>query len=267
MNNITCPIIDSHAHIFPEKIAIKASVSIGEYYGINMVGNGTIKELLERGKKINVSKYIVHSSATKPDQVIAVNNFICQSVKENNKFVGLGTLHPDFDDIENEFERVISLGLKGIKLHPEFQHFSIDDEKAMKIYEVCEGKLPILMHMGDENVDSSSPDRLSKVIQKFPKLTVIAAHLGGYQMWSEAFHFLVGKNVYLDTSSSLFFLSADQAVKIMRKHGTGKILFGTDYPMWDHKEELDRFLALDLTEKEREDILWKNAAKLYDIKY
>ena len=258
-------IIDAHVHIFPEKIAKKATKSIGNYYGIPMFAKGTVEDLISNGEKINVYKYIVHSTATTVEQVETINNFIADTQAKNESLIGFGTLHPGLSDIEFEVNRIISLGLKGVKLHPDFQDFNIDDESMMPIYRAVQGKLPVLIHLGDEQKTSSSPERLSNVIKEFPNLTVIAAHLGGYQMWDDSIKYLVGKNIYLDTSSSMAFLDKEKVTDIIRSHGVKKVLFGTDYPMWSYEEELQRFYNLDLTDEERELILWKNASKLLNI--
>lgn len=260
-------IIDSHAHIFPDKIAGKAVKAIGEYYDIPMSASGTVGELLERGAEIGVDRFVIHSTATTVAQVQSINDFIASTAAANDSFIGFGTLHPCLgeDGLRTEFERIISLGLKGVKLHPEFQGFSIDDDVMMPLYAVVEGRLPVLMHMGDENKDSSHPSKLASVLDRFPRLTVIAAHLGGYQMWDEAISRLSGRNLFVDTSSALFALEPSEAARIIRAYGTSRVLFGTDYPMWDHKEELERFMKLDLTGEEQEAILWRNAAKLLGI--
>lgn len=258
-------IIDIHAHIFPDKIAGKAVESIGKYYGIPMTGAGTVAGLLDSGAKAEIDRYVIHSTATRKDQVGTINDFIAEVQNNHQSLIGFGTLHPRMEEAESEVARVISLGLKGIKLHPEFQNFDIDAAEMMPIYKVLEGKLPILMHMGDEVKTSSSPKRLAKVLEMFPGLTVIAAHLGGYQRWDESAEYLVGKNVYFDTSSTLMKLDRTTVVDIIRKHGVEKVLFGSDYPMWTHEEELERFGKLELTDEERERILWKNASRLLQI--
>lgn len=255
-------IIDIHAHIFPGKIAEKAVSSIGRYYGVEMSRKGTVEDLLESGGRINVRKYVVHSSATVVEQVRPINDFIAEMQSAHPELIGFATLHPGLGNVSAEVDRIIGLGLKGIKLHPEFQHFSIDDDDMMPIYEAVEGRLPVLMHMGDENVDSSSPARLSRVLTRFPRLVVIAAHFGGYRMWDLSCKYLIGRNVYMDTSSTLAFISTDHAADMIRKHGADKMLFGSDYPMWDHRGELERFMALDLTEEERKAILYGNAENL-----
>lgn len=258
-------IIDAHVHIFPEKVAEKATESISNFYGIPMFANGTIEELFVNSEKIGVYKYIVHSTATRVEQVESINNFISETQKKYKSFIGFGTLHPGLDDAESEVNRIIALGLKGIKLHPDFQNFNIDDECMFPVYRAIGDKLPVLMHMGDEKRTSSSPERLAKVMDLFPELTFIAAHLGGYQMWDASLKYLVGRNLYFDTSSSLAILDKEKATYIIKQHGVKKVLFGSDYPMWSHEEELERFYALDLTDEERELILWKNTAGLLSI--
>lgn len=260
MNNLK--IIDIHAHIFPEKVASKAIEGIGQFYGAPMSGNGTVEELLESGSKVGIYKYVVHSTATREGQVQSINNFIAQAQASNPSLIGFGTLHPDMQDIDSEVDRIISLGLKGIKLHPDFQGFNLDDDKVLPIYNAVQGRLPIITHMGDAQRTNSHPSRLVKILDMYPHLTVIAAHLGGYMMWNESLEYLVGRNIYFDTSSSLFKLPKETAVRIMRKHGVEKVLFGSDYPMWLHEEELERFNKLGLTEEERRLILSENACKL-----
>jgi len=256
------PIIDVHTHVFPEKVAAKAVAATGEYYGVQMYRSGTVDDLLESGSRIGVTKYIIHSSATIARQVRAINDYIFSVQASHPELIGFATLHPGLEDVQGEVDRIIGMGLRGIKLHPEFQNFAIDDEDMIPIYKAAEGRLPILFHMGDANRDSSSPVRLARIIDKFPELVVIAAHFGGYHMWDLSCRYLVGKRIYMDTSSSLAYISPEKATYMIRKHGADKMLFGSDYPMWDHKEELERFLRLQLTEDERRAVLFNNANRL-----
>lgn len=255
-------IIDIHTHIFPDKVAAKAVAATGNYYGVQMYRSGTVEDLLESGRRIGVRKYVIHSSATIARQVLAINDYVCSVKASNPELIGFATLHPGLADIGDEVDRIISMGLKGIKLHPDFQNFAIDDEDMMPIYEAVEGRLPVLFHMGDANSDASSPIRLTRILDKFPELVAIAAHFGGYRMWDLSCEHLIGKRLYMDTSSSLAYISPAKAVDMIRQHGAEKMLFGSDYPMWDHKEELERFLRLELTEEERSAILFNNAKRL-----
>ena len=160
---------------------------------------------------------------------------------------------------------MLTLGLRGIKLHPDFQKFNIDDERAFPIYEAAEGRLPILFHTGDDRYDFSSPKRLARILERFPKLVAIAAHLGGYRDWVDAAVNYGNPRVYIDTSSALMFVPPEQAVNIIRAHGISRVFFGTDSPMWSHKGEMERFNALPLTPEERRLILHENAEKFLKL--
>lgn len=259
-------IIDFHAHIYPAKIAEKASDTIGQFYNINMKYKGSPESLLESGRQIGVDRYIVHSTATAPHQVESINNYIIGEVAAHPEFIGFGTIHPAYENYENELIRIYSAGLMGIKLHPDFQKFPIDLREMDDIYEVIAGlKMPILVHAGDFRYDYSGPKRIANVLEKHPTLKVVAAHFGGYTQWEDSEKYLVGKNVWFDTSSSLWKLTPEVAMRMIHNHGVEKMLFGVDYPMWDHQEELERFNKLPLTEEEREAILYKNAVDLLGL--
>lgn len=257
-------IIDCHAHIFPDKIAEKAVSNLVNYYRMPWSGNGTLEQLLKSAEDSGIYKVVVFSTATKPEQVESINTYIAE--QRDEKLIGFGTLHPDYKAFKSEIERIISLGLRGVKLHPDFQGFPIDDEKMLPIYEELSAKkLPVLIHTGDENSDNSAPKRLSRVLDAFPSLTVIAAHLGGYMRWEEAEEYLIGRNVFLDTSSTLCRISPKRAGELIKKHGAEKVLFGTDYPARLHEEELAAFMEIPLTVQEREKILALNAIKLFNL--
>lgn len=254
-------IFNMHSHIFPEKIADKAVDAIGAFYDIPMEVGGTSERLIEDGKQIGVTRYLVCSTATTAHQVESINNFIAAECNKHPEFTGFGSLHPEYPDNPKEIERMAQLGLRGIKLHPDFQKFNIDDEAAFPIYEAAQGRFPILFHTGDDRYDFSHPRRVLNILERFPKLVVIAAHLGGYRCWDEAQIYLGHPRVYIDTSSALPFMTPERAVSIIRSHGIRRVFFGTDSPMWFHQGEWARFNALALTQEERSRILWNNAAE------
>ncbi len=264
-------IINSHAHIYPNKIAEKATNAIGEFYNINMnIKAGTPENLLIEGEKINISKYIVHSVATKPSQVRSINEFILEEMKKHEEFVGFMTLHQDLscEEIKTEINWAIENGFKGIKLHPDFQKFDIDSEKACKIYGILDSlcqTYPVLLHMGDKRYEYSRPKKLLNVAKKYKNITFIAAHLGGYSCWEEVDCLKGLNNVFFDTSSSLAFLSKERAKELIYLFGVDKIFFGDDFPMWHAKEELKRFKALNLSKEDEEKILSLNIKKLLNI--
>lgn len=261
-------IIDSHCHIYPEKIAEKAVAGTDKFYDTASVGKGTVSDLITLGSEAGIDHFIVQSVATTPAQVRSINEFIAREVeKADGLLTGLGTLHPDSEDIEGDMEHLLSLGLKGVKLHPDIQDFKIDDYRNLKIYELCERYgVPILMHTGDNRFDRSNPNRLCPILEIYTGLVIVAAHFGGYSVWEEASQKLPKfPNVYVDCSSSFPFLKPSAAKKLIRTYGADKVLFATDYPMWEPRAELGYLLKLKLKDEEMEKILHKNAEKVFGI--
>jgi len=261
-------VIDSHCHIYPEKIAARAVAGTDAFYGEHSFGKGTVDDLIATDIKSGIDHFIVQSVATTPHQVGRINDFIAESVANSNgKMTGLGTLHPDSKDIKGDVMHLKELGLKGVKLHPDIQQFKIDDYRCLKIYEICEEeRLPILMHTGDHRYDYSNPNRLLPVMEIYTGLTVIGAHFGGWSVWEEASEKLAKlPNLYVDCSSSLPYISTEVAKKLVYTYGVDKVLFGTDYPMWDPTDELERFFKIGLSEEENKKIFAGNAKKLFGI--
>ncbi len=258
-------IIDAHCHIYPDKIAEKASEATGHFYNMPSRLDGKISTLTKYGEAAGIEHFIVQSVATTPAQVSSINRFIAASVAASGgRFTGLGTLHPDSADMEADINEIMALGLKGIKLHPDIQRVRLDDDRMQEIYRLCEGKLPMLIHTGDSRFDYSNPNRMIPILDRYPDLTVVGAHFGGWSVWEEATEKLSGyKNFYVDCSSSLYALTPEKAKDIIMAYGADRVLFGTDYPMWYPEGELERFMAIDLTETQREDILYNNAARLF----
>jgi len=257
-------VIDFHAHIFPESIAKKAVDNLEKYYGMPWECNGEVSDILKSMKEGKVEKAVVFSTPTKPQQVINVNDFLIKN-SNNPAFICFGSVHPDYESCTEEIRRIKASGLKGFKFHPDFQLFNVDDEKMLKVYEEIGPDYPIIIHAGDPKTDYSSPYRFANLLKLFPKHTFIAAHLGGYGEWDEVKKQLIGKNIYFDTSSSMWRLTPKETEDIIKAHGVDKVLFGTDFPAMSHKNELKKFLKLDFTEDEFEKMLYKNAEKILKI--
>jgi predicted TIM-barrel fold metal-dependent hydrolase len=253
-------IIDFHAHIYPEKIAAKAVANICAFYSIPMGCDGTVAGLLKYRQEID--RFVVFSAAAAPGQVVSINDFIARNAGGHPELTGFGTLHPDFEDAEGEIDRLIGLGLRGLKFHSDMQQFNIDDERMMKIYALAEGRLPIVFHTGDYRYDYSHPRRLARVLAAFPRLTVVAAHFGGWSIFDLALEYLKDCFCYFDVSSSIPYLGRKRAVELIRLYGADRFLFGTDFPMWDPRRCLEDFYELDLRDDERELILHQNAERI-----
>jgi len=261
-------VIDAHCHIYPDKIAQKAEHAIENFYHVNGFGDGTVSMLEREGEKAGTDRFIVQSVATVPKQVTSINRFVYNTVQNGGgKFIGLGTLHPESENPERDIEEILSLGLRGVKLHPDIQGFKINDYRCKRLYDLCsDAKLPILMHTGDSRYDNSNPNRLMPVLEEYPDLVIIGAHLGGWSVWEEASEKLKGyPNLYVDCSSSFNWLGNDKVKRIIERYSADKVLFGTDYPMWSPSEEIKRFMSLGFTEDVNRKILSENAIKVFNI--
>lgn len=261
-------IIDSHCHIYPEKIASKAVAGTDKFYDTVAKCDGTAGSLLQINTEVGIDHSLVQSVATTPKQVQSINNFIADTVKNaDGRLTGLGTLHPDSEDQRADVQHLVDLGLKGVKLHPDIQQFKIDDYRCLKIYELCEEfGLPILMHTGDKRYDFSNTNRLIPILETYTNLTIIGAHMGGWSLWEEASEQLAGTpNLYVDCSSTMAWVPLDKTAEIIRRYGAERVLFGTDYPMWHPKDEVEMFFNLGLSDGEMKLILSENVKKIYQL--
>ncbi|NCC86363.1 MAG: amidohydrolase [Clostridia bacterium] len=263
-------VIDFHTHAFPEKIA-KSAISTLAYRCGNCYPKheGTIDSLMQKIKQSKCDKAVVLNIATNPKQQKNVNDFAI-SLLSIPDVIPFGSVHPDSDNAIEELIRLKEAGIKGIKLHPNYQNFFVDDERLFPIYEkVAELGLITVFHSGVDiglpDPISCTPDRLLKILPIFKGTPVVAAHMGGYLLWQEVLHKLAGTEIYLDTSYSFSRTPPPWANQIIQKHGADKILFGSDTP-WSSTEDEIRFIeSLDLTEQQKEQIYYKNAAKLLGI--
>jgi predicted TIM-barrel fold metal-dependent hydrolase len=226
-----------------------------------------VQTLLREEASIGAERFLVCSSAVTADQTVHINDFIAKSCQNHPEMVGLGALHPDFSDIIGELDRIMKMGLVGIKFHNNFQKFPIDDDKALPMYrEIAKRGLPVLFHMGDKRYDFTGPKRLKNLMLRVPDLKVHAAHFGGYSQWDEVDCLPKDPDrLVFDTSSSLAFMDAEKANRLIDRFGVESFLFGTDFPMWNAKEELQRNLALGLSEEENKLLFAENFIRFYSI--
>lgn len=258
--------IDFHTHVYPDAIASKAADSVREFYSLgNDTMNGTVDMLLQKGDAAGTTRYVILPVALRPDRVRHINDFILEQLAKEPRFFGFGTIHADMEHITDEVDYIMENGLKGLKMHPDSQVFSIDDERLFPVFEQVQGKLPIMFHMGDRRYDYSHPARLKRVLELFPRLQVIAAHFGGYSMYEEAYVQLKGKDCFFDVSSSLMFMDEGVAESYINRYGAERFVYGSDYPMWDPQVEMERFLKLKLSDSQREQIAHKTAEYLLNI--
>ena len=259
-------IIDIHTHIYPDAIARKATDSVRDFYqidGANM--DGTVDMLLSRGAQAGISHYVVLPVSNSPKRVRSINEFLLSQAKAHDNFTGFGTLHAEMDGLLEETDWILQNGLHGIKMHPDSQRFAIDDERLFPVYDLLQDRIPVMLHMGDPRYPFSHPVRLRRVLNLFPRLQVIAAHFGGYRLFHTAWELLRDTDCIFDTSSALMFMESGEAEKYINSYGAERMAYGTDYPLWDPVQEVERLMQLKLTDEQFEQIFHKTAERIFSL--
>jgi uncharacterized protein len=271
--------IDCHMHAFSDKIAEKAVAQLISYYKMPTKFGGRLDDVMAAAAEAGLDGLILLVAATKPEQVKPANDWVLTMLSDyreqqkqrltssfSPKISHFGTFHPDDPNWLAEVRRLRSAGIQGIKLHPEFQGIDLGNSNLKAFFEEVKNDFVLMIHVGDPVVspnNMSTPKKIAAILDNFPGIKIIAAHLGGYCFWKEAYEVLAGRDVYLDTSSALCYMDQALARKIFAKHGTEKILFGSDFPLRSPKQDfevLDRIPWLSTQEKER--ILGLNCAEL-----
>jgi predicted TIM-barrel fold metal-dependent hydrolase len=267
-------VIDFHSHAFADKIAAKAvgtlKSHLTEYgYADDCYSDGTIADTVRFYKEAGIEKAVLMPIATKPSQHEVINNW---AAEQNNSemFYCYGSVHPFGEDAPAELERIKALGLYGVKLHPDYQDFFVDDKAAFPVYEKCaELGLPVMFHAGLDAISPETihctPQRAVKVLEAIPGLIAIFAHMGGNTLWQDVYDILAGQNCYLDTSYSLSWENKELMRAIIAKHGAERILFGSDFPWDDPRNNIRDVRNLGFTETEYDNIFYINAQRLLKL--
>ncbi|MBD5144140.1 MAG: amidohydrolase [Ruminococcus sp.] len=263
--------IDFHVHAFADKIAERTIQTLAQTAKETPATNGTLSDTKNHMQAWGIDGFALLSIATKPTQHLICNNW-ASSCKSETIFP-FGSVHPDSETALQELERIKALGLYGVKLHPDYQNFFVDETRMIPIYQKCgELNLPVILHAGVDPICPDcihcTPDRAIKALHSAPKTTFILAHAGGNLLWEEVEQKLAGKfeNLYFDTAViGSHMQDTSQLKRIILKHGADKILFASDCP-WDRPDiTIKKIKSLGLTSEQEELIFSKNAKKLLRI--
>jgi len=267
-------VIDFHTHVFPEKIAAKTlEVLKGHAYKARGVKapsytEGTVESLRQSMAVNGIDMSVVMPIATKPTQTTSINDF-AEKITDGN-IISFGSLHPLQQDWEDVLEDLAKRGFKGIKLHPHYQDAYIDSPEVIRILEKAE-KLGLytMFHSGEDigftSTDIAGVKRMKKLLDYVSGKYILSAHLGGFEMWDDVEKYLVGTEVFLDVSYACSHMDKEQLLRIIKKHGADKILYGSDSPWKSQAEPMNVLKTLELTSEEMDLITHKNALKILDI--
>ena len=264
-------IIDFHTHIFPDKIAAKTIASLEAGASIKAATDGTLNGLLESMDKSGVDMSIILPVVTKPSQFDSINGF-AQSVNEKyaGRLFSFGGIHPDCEDYKAKLDYIKDAGLKGIKIHPDYQGVMIDDVRYMNIIEYAsELGLIIMTHAGVDiglpEPVHCPPEKMRWVLDTIKPEKMVLAHYGGWKQWEQVYDCLAGENVYFDTAFTFDYIERKMFLKILEKHDTDKILFATDSPWSDQKRDWKALKELPISAEVAENIFGRNAARLLEL--
>ena len=261
-------LIDFHTHCFPDKLAPRAIEKLSYVGGgLEPYSNGTCEDLRRSMKQHGVDISVVLHIATNPNQQQNVNNFAAAINGED--IVSFGSVYPDSPDALDELDRIKELGLKGIKLHPDYQGFSVDNPKYKPLYrKISALGLITLFHAGQDigfpPPYGATPEKMARAMEWFDT-PVIAAHWGGCGLSADVLNYLCGSQLYFDTSFGYSQMPKYYAAKILEVHGADRLLFGTDSPWHTPAMELRLLNSLDLNQEDMAKITHINAKKLLNM--
>ena len=264
-------IFDFHTHCFPDALAPHAIAHLAEISkkcNLYPTTDGTASGVIDQMHAHGVDKSLICNVATNAHQMPKVNAFACALAREQDELYALGSLHPQGQDLEGQIKMLKSAGIKGLKLHPDYIRVEFDDPILHPIFELCVSHgMFLITHTG---YDPNSPDhmhcrpaQIKTVMDNFPDLVLIAAHMGGIGCEQDVLDLLCGKQVYFDTSHAGSFAYRQPMLhKILDKHDPALILYGSDCPWSEQENEQNFVLNAPITEQYKEDIFWNNAIRL-----
>ena len=261
-------IIDAHVHVFPDAVAPKAIARLSAgHCGHRFALDGTLNSLRTSMRTAGITHAVILPVSTRPDQTPSINQFVI-GLSEHPDLIPFGTASPLRNEFKDDIARLRDAGIRGIKLHADYQAFDVDEPRMFPLYKAIAGADMVAFFHAGGNLNMPAPprctpERLARVMDRVPELKIVAAHLGGWRLWDEVEQHLLGRPLWLDTSFCLDHLAEDRIVRIARAHGIDRILFGTDSPWRDQGVEIDRIGRLPWTEAERERLLFRNAAALF----
>lgn len=279
--------IDIHTHTFPDRMAVRTVQLLGQAAHLIPQTDATSHGLLASMQEAGIDLSVILPVATKPSQVQTINTYAAETnaLYKDRGLLSFGGIHPAYEHPEEELERIVSLGLKGIKIHPVYQGQDIDSPAFLRILKkAAELGLIVITHSGQDigfpGVVHCSPQMCGHVTEQIPSLRLVLAHMGGWHDWDEVCSVLKDTPVLIDTAFSLYpvhtdeaywppnepyMLSEEQFMHIVRTFGSKRVLFGTDSPWANQKDYMQVFRSLPLSEEEKTDILGRNAENLLKL--
>lgn len=260
-------ITDFHTHTFPQKIAQRAIASLEKSSNTKAFLDGTTESLKASMKRAGIGRAVLLPIAVKPEQTPTINNVAIENNRDSC-FASFGSVHPYYENYIEELEKIKKGGLRGIKLHPDFQGVFLDDPKMAEVmHAAAQMGLIITIHAGLDvsypDVHKSTPERLYNILPGLKGAKIVCAHSGGFKYLDDFEKYLLGREeIYIDTSYSIGKMDTKQLERIYKEIDPGHILFGTDSPWDDQKKAIEEFLSLNISDEIKNKALYENAESL-----
>lgn len=261
-------LIDFHTHAFPDSVAAKAIPALEEKGNVKACLDGTVAGLLRSMDKAGIDASVLCSIATRPSQFDSILNW--SEMVRSARIIPFPSVHPDDADVVARIGLIRNRGFKGVKMHPYYQEFCVDEERMYPIYEaVSQHSLALVMHTGFDigfpRDPIASPARIARVLDLFPDMKLVLTHMGAWDQWGEVEERLLGKPVWMECSYSFNFMTKKQAVSMLNRHPCEYLLFGSDSPWGDQVLSLETVRGFSLSSERESAFLGGNAARLLGL--
>lgn len=262
-------IIDFHTHAFPADLAVKAT---SKNY-ISPVLDGSYEALSASMTLSGIDISLILPVSTREGMSEGLNIKASQisQIASDKRLYSFGSVYPGEKTWDIQVNKVKGLGLKGIKIQPSFQNCLLSDAKVYELVKYAiEQDLYVLIHVGPDyptvSPECATPKMAAALIDKLPNTQkLILAHLGGYNYPIDALSYVAGSDCYLDTSMCTEAMGLETMYNIIKKHGSDKILFGSDSPWYSQKKAIEDIYSLNLSQDEFDNIFFQNACKILGI--
>jgi predicted TIM-barrel fold metal-dependent hydrolase len=229
------------------------------------VSDGTAAGLLSCMDEWGVDVSVLLPVITSERQFKKANDF--SASLQSERFCCFGGIYPHTSDYKRDIDYVVSLGLKGLKFHAEYQDFVIDEPRMLPVYDYALSRGLILVHHAGFDPAfkppwKSSPRQFARLARELRGGVIVAAHLGGHAQWEEVEEHLAGTDIYLDTSMGFEYYPRERFLSIVNKHGADKVLFASDAPWSNAGAELAHLRGLPLPPESISAIAGGNAERL-----
>jgi len=261
-------IIDFHTHAFPDALAPKAMGLLEKEGNIKGFLDGTVGALLASMDKAGIERSVICSIATKPTQFEPI--LAWSGMARSERIIPFPSIHPADDDALWRISRIRAEGFAGLKMHPFYQDFFLDEERMLPLYErIAREELLLVMHTGYDIafplIRRADPPKVRWVKERFPELKLVATHLGAWKQWDEVREHLIGMDLLIEISFALEYLSRDEARGFLLSHPADRLLFGSDSPWTDQAATVALLKGLDLGPELEERILRRNGLDLLGL--